>query len=269
MTREEHFEVAGGRVHAIRVSASSRAHPPLVLLHALGTDARIFIPLMRTLSSERECIAIDLRRHGSTTVDKELSAAGAAADIAAVLEQLDTQVDLLGLSLGGTVAQVVAAECPTQVRRVVLVNTFSRLDPGNERLNRHKANLADGATGIEWAERRAQVLRPEAPKESRDLYLSVVASVDANQFLDNAINTYAIDVRAFAREMKQPVMIIAGSEDDRIPMSVTQELAALIPRARLRVLAGGGHMCHLDLPDAFAAMLGPFLRAEPASSTGS
>ena len=261
MIRDQLFEVPGGRVHAIRVSTSSTVHPPLVLLHALGTAARIFGPLMKTLSNERECIALDLRRHGRTTVVQELSAAGAAADVGVVLDQLETPVDLLGLSLGGAVAQVVAVERPTQIRRVVLVSTFSRLDPGSERLERHRASLADAASAIEWAERRAKVLRRLAPKESRELYIDVIASVDPARFLQNAISTYAIDVRAFAEQIKQPVMIVAGSEDDRIPISVTEEMAALIANGRLSVLAGGGHMCHLDLPDVFAAMVGSFLSA--------
>ena len=263
MIRDEQFEVPGGRVHAIRVSTSSGTHPPLVLLHALGMDGRVFVPLMKTLSIERECIALDLRRHGRTTVEQELTATGAAADIGAVLNQLETPVDLLGLSLGGAVAQVVATECGTQIRRVVLVSTFSRLDPGNERLERHKASLADGASGIEWAERRAKVLHPQAPKESRELYIAVIASVDPARFLENAISTYAIDVREFAREINQPVMIIAGSEDDRVPMTVTEEMVALIPNGRLRVLPGGGHICHLDLPDVFATMVGRFLSPAP------
>lgn len=263
MIRDEQFEVPGGRVHAIRVSTSSGVHPPLVLLHALGMDGRVFVPLMKTLSSERACIALDLRRHGRTTVEQELSAAGAAADVGAVLDQLEIPVDLLGLSLGGAIAQVVAAERPTQVRRVVLVSTFSRLDPGNERLERHQASLADGASGIEWAERRAKVLRRQAPKESRELYISVIASVEPARFLENAISTYAIDVRESARQIKQPVMIVVGSEDDRIPMSVTEEMVALIAQGRLRVVAGGGHMCHLDLPDTFATMVGSFLNPNP------
>ena len=148
MIYEEEFEVLGGQVHAIRLSTSSEAHPPLVLLHALGMDGRVFVPLMKTLSSERQCIALDLRGHGRTTVEQKLSATGAAADIGAVLEQLETPVDLLGLSLGGAVAQVVAAKYSTQIRRVVLASTFSQLDPGTERLERHKSNLVDGASRI-------------------------------------------------------------------------------------------------------------------------
>ncbi|MFF4890555.1 alpha/beta fold hydrolase [Micromonospora chersina] len=101
---------------------------PLVLLHGGYGSTEMFAPVLPSLVTRRQVVAVDLQGHGRTAdVDRPLRYESMAEDVAALLRHLDLPAaDLLGYSLGGGVALRAAVQRPELVRRLVLVSTPCR-----------------------------------------------------------------------------------------------------------------------------------------------
>lgn len=232
--------------------------PPLVLLHSLGLAGGSFAPLTRRLA-DRRCVALDLPGHGGSPA-AEFSIADAASAVVARIDDLGGPVDLLGVSLGGVVAQVVAATAGDRVRKLVLANTFARLPSGAQRLSAQRSTVAAVTDRTAWARDRATaVLTSRASRESHEAYTHAAAMMEPSAFLAAAEAVYAVDLRAAARTLPHPTLVVAGELDERTPLPAVRELAELIPDARLIVVPGAGHLAHLDRPDVVAAEIGDFL----------
>jgi pimeloyl-ACP methyl ester carboxylesterase len=103
---------------------------PLVLLHGGVAGSEIFAPIVPALAAGRRVILVDLQGHGRTAeIDRPLRPELLAADVAALIEQLGLErADVLGYSLGGTVAFRLAVEHPERVHRLILVAISFRRD---------------------------------------------------------------------------------------------------------------------------------------------
>ena len=103
--------------------------PPLVLVHSLGLDGRMWAPQVEALAGVRRIVAPDLRGHGrSDAPPGPYSMRRLALDVLAVAETAGLErFDLCGLSIGGQVAQLLALEHPSRLRSLVLADTAARL----------------------------------------------------------------------------------------------------------------------------------------------
>jgi pimeloyl-ACP methyl ester carboxylesterase len=106
------------------------AGEPLVLLHGGVAGSEIWAPMLPALAEGRRVIALDLQGHGRTAeIDRPLRPELLAGDVAALIEHLGLErADVLGYSLGGTVAFRLAVEHPERVRRLILVSVAFRRD---------------------------------------------------------------------------------------------------------------------------------------------
>src|SRR5215207_10631776 len=96
---------------------------PLVLLHGGIGSGQMFARLAPALAAGRRVIVIDLQGHGRTgDVDRPFDVSAMADDVAGVIEQLGGKADLLGYSLGGTVALRLALQHPERVNDLVVVS---------------------------------------------------------------------------------------------------------------------------------------------------
>ena len=102
--------------------------PPLLLLHSLGTSGHVWDDQADALSNSFRVIRPDMRGHGLTTVTQgPYSIAQLAGDALAVLEALGvTHAHVAGLSIGGLIAQQIAAQAPDRVSSLILVDTAMR-----------------------------------------------------------------------------------------------------------------------------------------------
>src|ERR1700760_45249 len=95
---------------------------PLVLLHGFGDARHSWEPLVAALSPEREVIRYDLRGFGQSSISARLPYRH-AADLTALIDTLHLDCcDLLGISLGGSIALNFALDHPQRVRRLILIN---------------------------------------------------------------------------------------------------------------------------------------------------
>lgn len=251
----------------LRYELWGEGQTPLVLVHGLGSSADDWMLQLPAFAPHYLCVPLDLRGHG--TSDKppgRYSVTLFAADVAALLERLKLgPAHILGISLGGLVAQQLAMDHADLVRSLVLINTFPGLWPLpvevlNTLLRRrgtllHPRDMASTAHEVadalfsspnlallkEWTERRIAANDPDAYFRST---LAVVRFRPGRR-LDR---------------VRCPTLIIAGEADRVVPRIYQQRLRHRLPHAQFVSIPDSGHASNIDHPDAVNEAVVRFLR---------
>lgn len=212
---------------AYRVYGSASA-APAVLLHGLGGDGAGWDEVAAALSGSRRIYAVDLRGHGSSDWPGEYTLPLLRDDVVRFLDALEVgQVDLIGHSIGGAVAYLLAMRHPGRVRRLVLEEPappWPRVPPAPSR--------PPGELSFDWAVTTLSAEASDPPASSRDGLSSISA----------------------------PTLVIAGGPDSHVDQDRLAEMARLIPDCQL-VTIPAGHLVHAGQPDRFVVDVRSFLSA--------
>jgi len=203
--------------------------PPVVLLHGLGSAARTWDGFMAGFP--RTCVALDLRGHGASSHTDEYTFESMASDVLAFLtaRELST-VDLIGHSMGGGVAQLVAMRAPTLVRRMVIEDAPP---PPVEALEPWPAP-------------------PALPPEPVDFDWAVVAPIFRQ------VRTQDPTWWARLPAVPVPTLWLAGGPTSHVDQARITAAAAAMPSARVAEIPAGHHI-HRESPAEFAEVVGEFL----------
>jgi 3-oxoadipate enol-lactonase len=246
---------------SIHVTQAGDGAPALVFLHYWGGSSRTWRPVIEQLSSSSRCIAIDHRGWGKSSAP----AAGyaiedLAADALAVINALglDDYI-LVGHSMGGKVAQLLASRRPEGLRGVVLVAPAPAKPaavPDAVRAQMAGAYLSRDAV-IATLD---NVLR-HAPlsDELREQVIedSLAGSSEAKHEWPSSV--ILEDVSADLAEIEVPVLVVAGRQDRVEPVGVmNSHVVAEIPGAWLEVIEGSGHLIPLEQPGELTSRIAAF-----------
>ncbi|MFF1876914.1 alpha/beta fold hydrolase [Leifsonia sp. NPDC058230] len=245
--------------------------PAVVLLHGLGGDADFWEPEIAAWSGGMRLIAIDLRGSGGTpSTGSDLTIADLADDVVAVLD--DAGVDsahVVGFSLGGLVAQEFALRHPDRLNRLVLVSTYARMHRQAElfldavlavyeqdRSAKHMFDLI-----VPWLFSPSFVADPDnAP------YFELPDDAADDQSMEDWRALYlaqkAFDARGRVASIHAPTLLVAGELDALVPVGDAKTLASEIPRARLHVIVGSGHLVNTEQPEQYHQAVFGFLTAD-------
>jgi 3-oxoadipate enol-lactonase len=224
--------------------------PPMLLVHAIGLDRRMWDEVAAELAGGATVITYDVRGHGSASAAPTPdSIAELADDAATVLELLGLgPARVVGLSLGGAIAQELALRNPHLVTGLTLCATLCQGHP----VARERAALAERegmASQIEptlerWFAPASRALRPEAVMYAHERLSAMGVAAWAATWRALA----DLDTRARLGQISVPTRVIVGELDPSTPISVAQTISDLIPGATLEVLPDASHMLSLESP---------------------
>ena len=256
-----HYEVSGPR-HG----------DPLLLIQGLGADSRGWIRQRRALSRRYRCVVFDNRGAGRSdhppgAYDLEVM----ANDAVAVLDAAGVErAHVLGASMGGAIAQIVAVRAPERTRSLVLACTACRHHEWRRELLAEWAAVATergmGAfaqLAVRWligprSLRRfwpaVGLIGPMAMTGSPDAFAAQVAAILA---MDDSL-------RRELSGIVVPTLALVGSQDILTPMGDSEELAECIPGAELAVIRGAAHGFMLEHGAAFNRTVLGFLERATA-----
>jgi 3-oxoadipate enol-lactonase len=239
---------------------------PVILIHGAEADHSMFDAFGALLAEHFTVIAYDQRDSGATRNPPAPYGIGEMADDAAALIAgvgYD-RAHVFGTSLGGVIAQVLAARHPHRIDRLVLSSTFRAGRPPmsiNPDVFPMLAALRAGLPGT--AAEIATYFFPSshiaAHPEVIDIFTG--ASRDAEQKQRRAA-ILARPVESDLAAITAPTLVLVGAEDRLIPPAHTLSLAQEIAGARTAIIAGLGHVGTLQEPHAVAREVLPFLRAD-------
>ncbi|HHB80448.1 MAG TPA: alpha/beta fold hydrolase [Aliiroseovarius sp.] len=226
---------------------------PLLLIPGLACTGALFSAQIAALKSARAVLVADHAAHDSM---------GAIAE--AILAEAPARFHLAGLSMGGYIALEIMRQAPERVGRLCLMDTSARADTPEKTTLRREA-LAEVAAG-----RYLEMSRVGLP-------LTIAASRGGDDALAEAImqqardtgsevwtrQTHAIMGRVDSRPdlpaIKAQTLVIVGDEDQVTPPDHAEEMARLIPDARLEVIGDCGHMSSMERPEQVTALLQEWL----------
>jgi pimeloyl-ACP methyl ester carboxylesterase len=248
--------------------------PPLLVVQGYAGSADDWDPIfLEELGRSFALIAPDNRGMGGSDLGDpaEVTIDSMAADLEALLDELAIErIRVLGFSMGGFIAQALAARSPERVEALALLST----DPGGPGAIRAQptdwSRLVDhSGTPRERASRTISVIFPPdvAPGVDREFGELVAALQAALDPAALAAEERAMDLwwaaapRVDGGELSAPVLIGHGAADVVIPPGNADLLAARFPGARVELFAGAGHAVPAQLPADVAGLITSQLRA--------
>ncbi len=248
---------------AVRVHRAGSG-PALVMLHCLGMTHHLWDGLAR-LTDQYTLLSYDFPGHGETPLPptpygiEELS-----AQLAAVLRREGiAMAHVMGLSLGGLVAQCFAATEPAMTDKLVLCDTTPRYtDDAREMwVVRAAAARKDGAASLLptiekiWFTPGFVAAEPPVLKLVRDTFRS--CSGEGYALACEALG--AADLRPLAPRIKAPTLVLYGSEEGQAFQDAGTWLRDHIADARLEIVPSAGHASVLEQPLCIERLLRAFL----------
>ncbi|MDC0738766.1 alpha/beta fold hydrolase [Cognatishimia sp. SS12] len=236
---------------------------PLVLIHTFGTDLSLWDAVLPLLPTTLRVLRFDLRGHGRSSCPPAPYSMGALVrDAERLLDHLSIRdAMVLGLGLGGLIAQGLAVKRLDQVRALGLVNTAVRLGHAphwrammDELASAGAAPLAARMMPL-WFHRAD--LRAGAHQRAEAQFAATP--------VDGLIGAFAAikgtDFYTPTSGLRLPTLAMSGAEDRLVPPDMLRETAALIPGSEFHLLRRSSHLSPLDQPAAFAKALSNFLIA--------
>lgn len=237
--------------------------PALVFANSLGTDLRVWDAVLPLLPAGLRLIRTDKRGHGlSDDAPGPWRIEDLADDLAAVLDRLGVrQAVVVGLSVGGLIAQSLAARRPDLVRALVLSGTAPKIGTAemwNARIDAVRAGgIAPLADAIleRWFTARFRAEAADYP-----LWRSMLVRTPAAGYAETCAAIRDADLTASTAALRLPVLAMVGEADGSTPPDLVRAMAAAIPGARFEVIADAGHIPGVEQPAVVARLIGDFLK---------
>lgn len=237
--------------------------PPLVIAHGLFGSARNWGVIAKRLSDTRQVIAVDMRNHGHSPRFNTQTYGDMAADLAQVIQDKGPVADVLGHSMGGKAAMVLALQHPDLVHRLIVA------DIAPVAYGHSQAHLIEAmqAVNLDLVNRRA-----DAGAQMGDIDESLKAFL--LQSLDISNKGWLLNLTVLQRDMAtitgfpdisgpftNPTLFVTGDQSDYVKPTDRARIMALFPQAQFSELPGVGHWLHAEKPREFEAAVREFLDA--------
>ncbi len=254
--------VAGTELHYERRGSGE----PMLLIQGLGGHSLHWgEPFLAELERDLELIAFDNRGIGrSAPAGEDFTIADLAADTRALLDALEIErAHVLGISMGGMVAQELALRAPDRIRTLTLGCT----SPGGTQARPTSQDVVEELTAAVFSGDRERILRTGyeivvSPEFAADPDNYAEFSEVARQHpadLQLLMSQYAAvnghDVFGRLRGLHVPTLVIHGTADRMLDAINGDLIASLVPGARLELLAGVGHLFFLEQPERSAQLI--------------
>lgn len=244
--------------------------PPVLMIHGLAGDHSAWLPQMSVLKDRYRVVVFDNRGAGqSTQVDQPVSTRDLARDTIGLMEALGMQqAHVVGRSMGGAIAQIIALERPDLVRSLVLCASFARLDPLGRRV------LTNMREVLEWRGSWADHARHSIPnfvgsafynRESEAIF-RIETLIGGETRLPACYiqqNHACLEHDTLDRidQIGCPTLIMTGSNDPICSPTAAGWMAERIPNARMIMFEGCSHFFLMEQPKRFMLELEAWLSA--------
>ncbi len=248
------------KIHYTRTGGDK---PPLILLHGLMTNGLCWTDLARTLEKEYDVIMLDARGHGRSSVPEYgYRYEDLANDVAGLIKALKLSAPiLLGHSMGGMTAAVVASRKPNLLRGLILADpTF--LSPemqsevyASDVAEQHRKMLNKSLEEV-IAEARTKL--PDRSPETLELSARARLQTSMNAF--EVLKPPNPDYKLLVSKIDVPVLLVFGDRGV-VSSDVAMELQQINPGLQVEEIPDAGHALHMDQPERFVAVVKAFLHS--------
>jgi 3-oxoadipate enol-lactonase len=246
---------------------NARQPRSIVFANSLGTDLRIWDEVVAYFAGDFRTLRYDLRGHGlSEAPPAPYAIDDHVADLVALLDAREIRSAILvGMSVGGMIAQSLAARRPDLVQLLILCDTAHKigtLEMWSARIEAiRKGGMSAIADGLmeRWFSAEFRQTR------SADLagYRNMLVRVPAEGYIGTCAALRDADLTEASRRLTQPTLCLAGEEDRVTSPELVESLSKLIPNASFGTIPRAGHLPCIEQPRILAGRIEPFIRRDP------
>jgi 3-oxoadipate enol-lactonase len=238
--------------------------PALVFSNSLGSDLRIWDPMVPQLEDKFKLIRYDTRGHGLTEAPAPpYSAEELAGDVVGLLDALGVeQAVVCGLSVGGLIALQMAVSHPERVRALILCDTGARIGTvasWEERIATVRTHGLAALADISMERWFSENFRRRHSSEVRG-YANMVVRTAPDGYVGTCCALRDTDLTRAAASISKPTLLLCGEHDIATPPEMARQLANIVPNARLSLIAEAAHISCVEQPAVMAQRIMEFLR---------
>ncbi|MGB7243293.1 MAG: 3-oxoadipate enol-lactonase [Sulfitobacter sp.] len=234
---------------------------PVVFANSLGTDLRLWDPIMPLLPKGLKYIRFDKRGHGLSTCPPAPYTMGALiTDTEQLLDMLGvTNCIFVGLSIGGMIAQGLAVKRLDLVRAMVLSNTAAKIGNPAMWTERIEGVQQGGIEMLADAVMERWFSKAFCQTPELELWRNMLARQEDQGYMGCSAAISGTDFYTTTASLRLPTLGIAGSEDGSTPPDLVKETVDLIPGSQFHLIRKAGHLPCVENPQEFATVLTKFL----------
>lgn len=237
----------------------------IIFLHAAGLNLTWWDQQFRVLSTQFNLLAMDLPGHGrSGRQHDKCTLENLAESVADTLKNIVAgPVHIVGLSVGGMIAQLLALRYPELVKSLFLVATQCTLSDDVREVMRRRAFMARSEgmkrlakeTCTRWLPASFIAQRPDVAER----VINTLLSNDAENFASIWDAISALNLENSLPAIRCRTLVMSGEQDNNAPVAAGMLIASLIPDARFVSVPGAGHLLPSEKPDIFNQTLCEFI----------
>ncbi|MGR3662693.1 MAG: alpha/beta fold hydrolase [Paracoccaceae bacterium] len=245
------------------ISGQMTEKNPLLIAHGLFGSARNWGVIAKRLSDTRQVVSVDMRNHGESEWFQSHSYHEQAVDLAEIITEFDGKMDVLGHSMGGKAAMVLAVSRPEMVGNLVIAD----ISPV---VYRHtQAHLTEAMQNLDMTRISS---RSDAEKQLLQSINEASVRAFLLQSLDIKEKKWRLNLDVLAEEMETvigfpeiegrfdgPALFLTGADSNYVSIEHRPEIKRLFPKARFAKIPGTGHWLHAEKPREFEAAVRVFL----------
>jgi 3-oxoadipate enol-lactonase len=227
-----------------------------VFINSLGTDFRIWDGVVDVLQNYGNVLRYDKAGHGlSSNAEKSYQISNYAADLLGIMDYLKIEkAVIVGLSIGGIIAQYLAIHKPERIEKLILSNTAPKVgtvDSWNTRINIVKnkgiASIADTVMNV-WFSKSFH----KNQSDQLNGYKMMLSNSNVEGYLKACEALKMNDLTAEIHKINLPTLCIAGTVDGSTPPELVKTMADNIPNVKYILIDGVGHIPCVEVPEIVA-----------------
>lgn len=236
---------------------------PVVFANSLGTDLRLWDPILPFLPDGLRILRFDKRGHGlSTCPPAPYSMGSLVSDTEKLMDQLGFKdAFFVGLSIGGMIAQGLAVKRLDLMRAMVLSNTAAKIGTTEMWAERIAGVEKGGIEALADAVMERWFSREFLAHTDLELWRNMLARQEDAGYIGCSAAISGTDFYATTANLRLPTLGIAGDEDGSTPPDLVRETVDLIPGSQFHLIRKAGHLPCVERPQEFASVISDFMRS--------
>lgn len=252
-----HFKDRNVNIHYEWINSGKQK--TYIFINALGTDFRIWDDVVHRLKWHGNILRFDKQGHGlSSVLPNANTLSYFATDLVMLIARLKiSKCHLIGLSVGGLIAQLIAYNQPELIHKLILCDTRHKIGDAEGWNNRIRLVQEGGVASVSDS-----ILQKWFPVEFQESHPAVIKGIktmldrcSSQGYIQMCMAIRDTDLTESTKKINRKTLVLVGSKDGSTTPSDVKSMADIIPGAQFEIIPGSGHLPCIDNPEKMTSLI--------------